>query len=59
MSIYQRQGYKCREDYLRELAAENELKVKTVFALAEVLGPEEDFDGLVSEIQDIEEMRGW
>ena len=52
-SIYQREGYKDRADYLRNLAWDNEVDEDVVFALADVLGENEDFDGLVSEIEDI------
>jgi hypothetical protein len=51
-NIYQERGYKNREAYLRELAAENGADVQAVFALADMLGPSEDFDGLVSSIED-------
>jgi len=52
MSIYEDEGYKDREDYLRQLADENEVDYDTVLALAEMLGENEDFDGLVTSIQD-------
>jgi len=52
MSIYEDEGYEDREDYLRQLADENEVDYDTVLALAEMLGETEDFDGLVTSIQD-------
>lgn len=52
MSIYQEHGYKDREDYLRQLAADNGADVEAVFALADMLGPDEDFDGLVAGVED-------
>lgn len=47
-NIYVENGYANRMDYLRHLAEEYEVDLKTVLALAILLGPEEDFDGLVS-----------
>lgn len=44
---------KEREQYLIDLAEEYGAEVQTVFALAEVLGPSEDYDGLVAELQDM------
>ena len=50
--IYQERGYEDRSDYLRQLADDNGVDFGTVFALADLLGPNEDFDGLVTGIQD-------
>ena len=55
MSIYTDNGYDNRRAYLRALADDHGLPVSVVFALADVLGPTEDFDGLVSEVQDAAE----
>lgn len=52
MSIYEEQGYANRRDYLRCLADEYGADVQAVFAVASVLGPDEDFDGLVVAVQD-------
>ena len=52
MDIYREYGYKDREDYLRQLADENGADVEAVFALADMLGPNEDFDGLVTSVED-------
>jgi hypothetical protein len=52
MNIYKKHGYEDREDYLRQLAAENGADVYTVFALADMFGPGEDFDGLVVSVED-------
>lgn len=51
-SVYKRNGYGSRAEYLRELAEENGVPEHEVLALAELLGPTEDFDGLVSMVQD-------
>lgn len=52
MNIYQENGYENRREYLTELAWEYGVSEQVVFALADMLGPNEDFDGLVSEIED-------
>lgn len=51
LSPYQERGFKNREDYLESLAEEHG-DAEMVFACAEVLGPSEDFDGLVSMLED-------
>lgn len=45
-----------REKYLREIALEYDVPVDVVFALAEILGPTEDYDGLISMLEDFEDM---
>lgn len=54
MSIYTENGYKNRREYLESLADEFGADTDTVFALADILGESEDFDGLVSELEDFE-----
>jgi hypothetical protein len=54
MSIdYSEHGYASRIDYLRSLADEFDIDRDTVYALAALLGPSEDFDGLVTSLEDI------
>ncbi len=48
-------GCPTRADYLRQLAEDYGVPRKHVFMLAHVLGPNEDFDGLVTEVQDLSE----
>lgn len=43
-----------RREYLRELADEFGIDPAIVFALADALGPSEDHDGLIAELEDIE-----
>jgi len=50
MNIYQEHGFKDRQDYLTSLC--DEYPKDIVFSLAELLGPNEDFDGLVVSLQD-------
>lgn len=53
MNIYAEKGYSSREDYLYQLAEEYELDYDIVFSLADLLGANEDFDGLVNACQDV------
>ena len=53
MSIYTDEGCKSRRDYLENLAQDMGVEADTVFALASMLGSSEDFDGLVTAIEDI------
>ena len=52
MSIYTEQGYQSRRDYLQCLADDFGLTFSTVAAMAAMLGPSEDFDGLVTSLED-------
>lgn len=49
---YLAHGYNCRTDYLLSLSDEYDVPSYVVFALADVLGPNEDFDGLVTSLED-------
>jgi len=53
MSIYTDKGYESREDYLDYLSEQYDVDQQTVYALADLLGSQEDFDGLVSGLDDI------
>ena len=53
MTVYQKHGFETRREYLENVADDYGVDVESVFALADLLGPEEDFDGLVSMVQDI------
>lgn len=48
MDAYQENGYENREDYLRCLADDYGVSYSDVLAAANILGEDEDFDGLVS-----------
>ena len=52
LTPYQTRGFENRTEYLRSLAAEYEIDENSVFSLAELLGPSEDFDGLLSDLED-------
>lgn len=51
-NIYKEQGYEDRKDYLLGLSEEYGIDSDMVFAAADMLGPNEDFDGLVTTLQD-------
>lgn len=55
-NIYQENGYYNREDYLRCLSEDWDIPFTTVKMLADILGPNEDFDGLVTTLEDADEM---
>ena len=52
-SIYTDNGFNSRKDYLNSLADDFGVDKNTVYDLASVLGPEEDFDALVTELEDM------
>ena len=52
VNTYQRKGYANRKDYLRQLADEYGADLESVLVAADMLGPGEDFDGLVSMMED-------
>lgn len=54
MSIYEEEGYASRREYLESLAEDFGLDCQTVFAVASILGASEDFDGLLSSLEDLE-----
>ena len=52
MSVYTDNGYKNRTEYLNSLAEDYGVDKDTVHCMAELLGPNEDFDGLVTSLED-------
>ena len=57
-NVYRENGYDSRDDYLQSLADDLGIPLDAVLSLAEVLGPDEDFDGLVSSLEDAAD-GGW
>ncbi len=57
MSVYTQQGYKDRDDYLKSLAGDLGLPKSLVFDAAYLLGENEDFDGLVTTLEDYAMMK--
>jgi hypothetical protein len=59
-NIYIKHGFKSRNDYLLDLADSYGVEPEKVFQLANMLGETEDFDGLVTAIQDMDwDMKGY
>jgi hypothetical protein len=52
MSIYKENGFENRRAYLESLC--EEYPRDTVYALAGILGSSEDFDGLLTSLEDYE-----
>ncbi len=57
-NIYQKNGYTDRKDYLQCMSDDYDVPLDVVESLADVLGESEMFDGLVSALEDAEEMFG-
>jgi hypothetical protein len=51
-SRYINNGYENRDDYLKSLAEDYGVDVMIINEIAGMLGPNEDFDGLVTELED-------
>ena len=51
-NIYVKNGYKNREDYLNNLAEDYGLEKEEVYNIANVMGENEDFDGLISALDE-------
>ena len=55
-SIYLQNGYKNRDDYLESLAEDYGLPLEFVYSLADLLGESEEWDALISALEDAEGM---
>lgn len=55
MTIYQEHGFENRQAYLADLADTTGVDIRTVEIMADLLGPSEDFDGLVTSLEDYAE----
>ena len=53
LELYLEYGAETRAEYLAMLSEDYDVDLDTVHALADVLGPMEDFDGLVTSLEDI------
>ena len=56
--VYKEKGFDSRHDYLLNLSEEYAVDKDVVFTLANMLGENEDFDGLINSVEDIQEYRG-
>jgi len=54
-NIYKENGYENRKEYLESLADDYGIDYGTVAMLASMLGTSEDFDGLISALEDYED----
>lgn len=54
LECYLEYGAESRAEYLAMLADEYDVPLSTVRAMASVLGPNEDFDGLVTSLEDMD-----
>ena len=54
MDAYTENGYASRRDYLDTLAEDFDIDRDTVYMMADLLGPTEDFDGLVTSLEDLD-----
>ena len=50
MSIYEDKGYEDRAEYLWSLTEDHNVSIETVHLYSDLMGPSEDFDGLVSSL---------
>ena len=55
-NLYQANGYRNREDYLQCMSEDYGVPLDVVYSLSDMLGPNEDFDGLVNALEDAEGM---
>jgi len=55
-NAYIQNGYEDREHYLQCMSEDYGVPIETVYSLADMLGESEDFDGLVSVLEDAESM---
>lgn len=55
MSVYTDEGFANRREYLDSLAEDYGIDKQTVYTIASVLGSSEDFDGLVTSLEDMAE----
>jgi hypothetical protein len=59
VNTYQENGFDDRDQYLSYLSDEYEVPYYIVYAVADMFGESEDFDGLVTELENLsDEYRG-
>ena len=56
MSVYTENGYENRKDYLQCMSEDYGVPLDVVYSLAQMLGKDEDFDGLIVALEDAEGM---
>ena len=50
--VYKEKGFSDRDEYLSELADDYGISSFAVDSISEMLGDNEDFDGLINELED-------
>jgi len=50
---YHRAGFNSRKAYLQSVSDDYGVSIERVLLVADLLGPHEDFDGLISMIEDM------
>ena len=55
-NAYIQNGYESRGHYLQCISDDYGVPIETVYSLSDMLGESEDFDGLVSALEDAEDM---
>lgn len=55
-NAYIQNGYESREHYLQCMSEDYGVPIETVYSLADMLGESEEFDGLISALEDAENM---
>ena len=55
-NAYIQNGYKDRDDYLQCMSDDYGVPIETVYSFSDMIGESEDFDGLVSALEDAENM---
>ena len=50
---YLRKGFQTRKEYLRDLAEQFGMSYKKVLLYADLFGPEEDFDALITSLEEV------
>ena len=55
-NAYIQNGYESRKHYLQCMSDDYGVPIEVVYSLADMLGESEDFDGLVSALEDAEDM---
>ena len=51
-TVYQENGFSNRDEHLSDLADNYGVSMCVVLSIAEILGENEDFDGLISTLED-------
>lgn len=58
MDVYKENGFNSRKAYLKDLADNLDVPLSIVHMIAGMLGESEDFDGLVTSLEDYESYQG-